>query len=120
MLVVDRRGGASHGSPRRWFWWLERQYQTLVGNTKHWLWSGRGRDSQGSPRRWLWGGAGPFSWQPQTLVVWFRGVGSHGSPRRWLWGAEAGLLMAVSDSGCGEERRGFLLCIRVSKHLIVS
>ena len=36
------------------------------------------------------------------LVVGERGGGFHGSPRRWLWGrGRGGLLMAVTDAGCG-------------------
>ena len=63
-----------------------------------------------------------FSWQCQTLVVWFerRWVlmavpeagcwgerrGSHGISRCWLWGREAGVLMAVPIAGRGRGKRG--------------
>ena len=59
------------------------------GSPRCWLW-GRGGISHGSSRRWLWGGEVVFSWQSQTLVVW----------------VEAVVLMAVPDTGCGQERRG--------------
>ena len=96
----------SHGSPRHWFWgggevWvlIAVPYTFMLGRggvLMAVLDTGFGvgverRGSDGSHRRWLWG----------------RGGGSHGSPRCWLWGVEAGVLMAVSDAGCGWERRGF-------------
>ena len=35
---------------------------------------------------------------------WGEAGGSHGSLRHWLWRGEAGLLMAVLDTCCGEGR----------------
>ena len=62
---------------------------------------GIGGGSHGSRRHWLWRG-----WQSQMLVVKGRGSCSHGSHRHWL-GGRLGVLMAVSDGGCGGERLGF-------------
>ena len=51
------------------------------------------------------------SWQSQTLVVDGRGGGSYGSSNRFLAGCEAGVLMAVSDAGCGGIEAGVLMAV---------
>ena len=67
-----------------------------------------------------------FPWQSKTLVVGGRCIGSHGSPRHWLWcgrlvfswqsqtlvvGGQAGVLMAVEDTGCGRGEAGVLMAV---------
>ena len=110
-LVVVARGRGSHGSPRRWLFWLERQSQTLGlgGGEAVFLmavaddgcgWERQG--SPGSPRRWLWSGEAWFLMAvSRTGCGEGAGGGSHHSPRHWLSGGEAEVLMAVSKTGCG-------------------
>ena len=104
MLVVDGRGGASHGSPRRWLWGGESVVLISVSD------AGCG------------GGEAEVLMVPDAAcLVGYRR--SHGSPRCWLLSGEAGVLMAdpdtdcwgwkgltliaIPDTGYGGERRGF-------------
>ena len=86
-LVVDGRGGSSHGSSRRWLWGGELVVLISVseagcgGGEAEVVWF-RDRGSHGSPRSWFWGERRQLSWKSQTWLWGKIGVGSHGSPRR--------------------------------------
>ena len=112
MLVVDGRGGASHGSSRRWLWGGESV--VLISVSDAGCGGERGALMAVPDTGFGWEKWG-FSWQSQLLVVGGGGGSdgslrrcfcgrvwcSHGSPRRWLWeGGEAGVLMPVTDAGC--------------------
>ena len=100
-LVVDGRGGGSHGSPNP-FLWRGWDSGVLMAVSDAGSGIGRGEGSPGSFTRWLLGTVRlGFSWHSQTLVGGGRDHVSHGSLRRWLFVGEAEILMAVPDAGCG-------------------
>ena len=91
-LVVDGRGGGSHGSPNPLLW-VGCDSGVLMAVSDAGSGMGRGGGSYGSPRCWLWVG---------------RGGALKALPDAGC-GAEAGFLTAVSEAGCCREMWGFSL-----------